>query len=155
MIVQIEEKINKKKTFGPGGMTAFYNNMLDQKIDTDQVDGEDIREKAKQKVVTQTNIDDILDNNEVKRQADRMNNKALIDNKPQPKSIRKEMTEILKSKLHLEKTENKREKKNQAKIEETSKKDIEAQKLAENDKKQEKIRLAKERMLARKNKLKN
>lgn len=63
MIVEVEEKMNSKKSMGNGGMINFYHNLLENKTAD-----KDIRDEAKEKVQNQTNIDKILENNESIRQ---------------------------------------------------------------------------------------
>lgn len=63
--MEIEEKLNQSKTLSGTGMMGFYTKMLDNKLgDTNN----DIREKAKEAVVSKTNIDQILEHNEKLRE---------------------------------------------------------------------------------------
>ena len=68
MIHELEDKLNENKIMTETGMTGFYNKLLDNKLGEPT---EDIREKAKEKVSTRTNIDKELDVKEAVREKER------------------------------------------------------------------------------------
>ena len=69
MIHQMEDKLNESKTLSNTGMMNFYNKMLDNKLGEPS---KDIREQAKETVSKRTNIDKVLDQNEMVREQERI-----------------------------------------------------------------------------------